>query len=171
MHANNRPPSGSAPIVVSLIHEGQVRRSVLALKYAGREGEAAWMGRHLAALLRESGVTDATVTWVPTTPGRRRRRGFDHARLIAEHTARNLGTGCAALLRRLDSRAQTGTDRAHRLVPPRFVARRPRSRPGTVVVVDDVVTTGSTLRAAEAALVAAGHRAENVVCAAVAASP
>jgi predicted amidophosphoribosyltransferase len=62
---------------------------------------------------------------------------------------------------------QTGRSRRERLTGPAFVARR-RVR-GAVLVVDDVVTTGATLRAAEAALQQAGARA--VHCLAAAATP
>ncbi len=64
--------------------------------------------------------------------------------------------------------AQTGRGRAARLIGPHFAAR-PLRHPPRVLVVDDVVTTGATLLAARAALLAAGAR--SVVMAAVAATP
>jgi competence protein ComFC len=170
MHANNPQMHHGCPVLVTLVHDGDVRRSIISLKYHRRENEAGWMGRHIADLLIEAGLLPACVTWVPTTSPRRMRRGFDHARLIGEQVARHLGVKCTELLRRVDASAQTGADRSRRLVAPRFTARGPGRREGLLVVVDDVVTTGSTLASARAALVAAGHRPDRVLCAAVAAS-
>ena len=65
------------------------------------------------------------------------------------------------LLRRVNAISQTGLDRDERLVTPEFVAR-PLRRQRNVLVIDDVVTTGATLRAATQALVAVG--AISVVC-------
>jgi predicted amidophosphoribosyltransferase len=109
------------------------------------------------------------VTWAPTSASRRRERSYDQAEVLARAVAWRLGVPCRRLLRRADgSPPQTGRTREERLDDgPAFEARR-RVR-GTVLLVDDVVTTGATLRAAEAALRAAG--AEAVHCVAAAATP
>jgi predicted amidophosphoribosyltransferase len=104
------------------------------------------------------------VTWAPTTPARRRRRGYDQAELLARAAAATLGVPCRNLLRRTDRAGpQTGRARAERLVAPAFAtafATAPAygvdAARGRVLVVDDVVTTGATLRAAAATLEAAG---------------
>lgn len=144
---------------------------VLSLKYRNRRAVA----RHLAGLLVnrivECGLHTAVdvVTWAPTSRSRRAGRGYDQGELIARTVARQLGLPCRRLLEREGGgAAQTGSSRAERLHGPSF-----RARPGLggrrVLVVDDVVTTGSTLRAAAEALVSAG--VDTVELAAVAATP
>lgn len=159
-----------APILSAHDYEGDVRRRVVDMKYRGRRSVARELARHLADAVRAdlavSGID--VVTWAPTSSRRRRQRGFDQAQLIARAVARDLGVPCRRLLVRETRRAQTGRSRQARLAGPRFRAMQTR-RPMRVLVVDDVVTTGSTLRAAAHALTASGWG--DVTLAAVASTP
>jgi predicted amidophosphoribosyltransferase len=105
------------------------------------------------------------VTWAPTTNQRRRERGFDQAQIIAGIVGRTLGVPTRRLLRRSTGAAQTGRTRIERLNGPVFLAvgglaggsrsvTRPRK---SVLIVDDVCTTGATLSAAAGALASVGH--------------
>jgi predicted amidophosphoribosyltransferase len=136
-----------------LAYDGAGRALVGALKFANARPVARALGPALAALAPPVDV----VTWAPTSPARRRQRGFDQAELLARAVARSLGVPCRCLLGRLPGMPQTGRTRAARLAdPPVFVALgRP---PPCVLVVDDVVTTGATVRAALVALREAGAR-------------
>jgi competence protein ComFC len=143
--------------------EGLPRDLVLALKFRHRRAAAAVLADHMVRRLRLARVD--VVTWAPTTSRRARRRGYDQAEAIAQAIARQLGVPCRRLLYRAHGTAQTGKSRADRLVGPAFRARKPRS--GLVVlVVDDVVTTGATLRAAANALRSAGVAHVQLVAAA-----
>jgi predicted amidophosphoribosyltransferase len=137
---------------------GRARKVVLGLKYRNRRQVA----RHLAglvvnAIVETGGHLDVDiVTWAPTSDARRRSRGFDQGELVARHVARQLGVPCRRLLVRSGQPGtQTGRSRVERLRGPEFVAR-PGLAGRRVIVVDDVVTTGATLRAAATALRQAG---------------
>lgn len=165
--AISRPsPSG---VLAAVPFAGRARDVVLGLKYRNRRA----VGRHLAGLLVNrlvsAGLVDAidVVTWAPTSPRRRRERGFDQAELIARTVARQLGVPAKRLLDRRDDAHQTGRTRLQRLAGPRFVAR-PDVEGRRVLVIDDVVTTGATLRSAARALESRGAVAH---AAAVAATP
>ena len=108
------------------------------------------------------------VTWVPTSRQRRFMRGHDQAERIARDVARQLGIPVRKLLVKHVNDHQTGKTREQRLVGHQLTARQ-MLRPISVLVVDDVVTTGATLRDARHALEGAG--AKWVMCAAVAATP
>jgi predicted amidophosphoribosyltransferase len=134
---------------------GAGRRLLLGLKYANGRTLARPLAQRMVPLVEGRSVD--VVTWAPTTGRRIRRRGFDQAELIARALAIELGVPCRRMLRRIGRGGpQTGRSRDERTIAaPRFVARRVWG-PVRVLVVDDVVTTGATLRAAERALRRAG---------------
>lgn len=139
-----------------MAYDGTGREIVARLKYANARSSLPWLAAAMADVAaRTAGPVDV-VTWVPTTAERRRRRGYDQARLLATAMARRLGCPCRSLLRRLPGPPQTGRPRAERLVGPRLVVRARARAPAAVLVVDDVATTGSTLAAAGRVLRAAG---------------
>ncbi len=150
--ALDAPVDSVVPAAVAFVGAG--RRLVLGLKYANGRTLARPLAARMAPLVAGDRVD--LVTWAPTSSGRVRRRGYDQAELIARALADELGVPCRRMLRRLGrSGPQTGRSRDQRLGGPRFVARRRFDAP-SVVLVDDVVTTGATLAAAERALLRAG---------------
>jgi len=160
-------------VVPPLRYEGVNREVVLAAKVQGSRRALRFLADELATTIssdHELAGTFGLVTWAPTTDRRRRRRGFDQSEFIARHVARRLGVPCRRLLMRDAGRPQTGATRRERLAGPSFRARVSRGRiRGRVLVVDDVITTGSTLRAAAHALESSGW--SDVVVAACASTP
>lgn len=164
-------PSPGAPdgVIVATAYSGRVRDVLLGLKYQNRRPVAMHVSGILAQRLHQRIGGIDVVTWAPTSPQRRYRRGFDQAELIARGVAAHLGLPCRRLLERDGSTAaQTGRTRSDRLAGPQFRVH-PRAVGHGVLVVDDVVTTGATLGAAERSLRSGG--AAEVVLAAVAATP
>lgn len=94
---------------------------------------------------------------VPAAAPRLRRRGFDPAGEVAAALAANLGTELAPCLARRGRGHQVGQGRAQRIShPPQIEAIAPAPR--SVLLVDDVLTTGATLAACAMALRAAGAK-------------
>ncbi|MFT7503958.1 MAG: ComF family protein [Gammaproteobacteria bacterium] len=155
-------------VIAAVPFAGRARDVVLSLKYRNRRQVARHLGSLLVNRLVESGCCAdlESVTWAPTNAKRRRNRGFDQGEEIARTVARQLRLPCRRLLdRRGRAVTQTGLSRAERLDAPEFAAR-PDVAGMSVLVVDDVVTTGATLHAARDALLQQGAR--EVVLAAVA---
>jgi predicted amidophosphoribosyltransferase len=147
------PPTGSVrgvgPVPALFAYEGGGARVVQALKFRD--------GRRLVAPLADglTGLADvgpqSVVSWIPTSGPRRRRRGFDQAELLARALARRVDRPCRPVLRRHPGPSQTGRTRAERAGNVTF--RAMRGGPiRSLVVVDDVCTTGATIRAARDAL-------------------
>ena len=136
-----------------------MRAIVHALKYEGRRSLAV----PLAMLMRERGAdlldgAHAAVP-VPLHPSRRRARGFNQAADLAKH----LGLPISPALRRVRAtEAQAGLPaaRRHGNVRGAFVATRAAAqfRGRTILLVDDVSTTGATLEACARALKEEGIR-------------
>jgi predicted amidophosphoribosyltransferase len=165
-------PAAAGPVPAALdlcrsllAYEGEARELVARLKYRNDRVALAWLAGGMAALVEAP--AGAVVTWAPTSARRRRRRGFDQAELLAAAVARRWRAPFRRLLDRAPGPAQTGLTLDARRRGPSFVAvpeaepghgpRRGRARLSVpVIVVDDVVTTGSTLTAAAWALRAAG---------------
>ncbi|MFQ5746864.1 MAG: ComF family protein [Gemmatimonadota bacterium] len=138
------------------------------LKYRGWTGLAALMAQAMAGDARRLGDGGALrLVPVPLSSARRRERGFNQARLIADILGREIGWPVAELLRRpRTGRRQVGLGREDRManVAGRFRVEEmppPAGRP--VLLVDDVVTTGATAAACAAALHAAGVPCAGVV--------
>ena len=138
-------------------HEGTAAELVRSLKYGRVTAAVTPIADRMASAIGATQAADL-VTWVPCSPTRRRERGFDPAELLARALARRLRLRARSSLRRLDDEPQTARSRQGRLEGPRLVVRRGRPG-GLVLVVDDVCTTGTTLRVAAAALRAGGAAA------------
>jgi ComF family protein len=96
---------------------------------------------------------------VPTATKRVRERGFDHAVLLAEEIAQELNLPCARLLGRLGQVSQVGRHRNLRLtqLDGVYYTRHSSQLKGkSIMLVDDVMTTGATLISATKALKTAG---------------
>jgi ComF family protein len=149
------------------LYTGNLRKAILHLKFHGREHLANRLGALLARAFEALPEPDsAIVAPVPLHPSRRRQRGFNQAELLARSLVRNLRREerglqlVVNLLRRVRATLpQVGLSASARRENVRgvfSVSRPERIRNRTVVLVDDVMTTGATLSACAAALKRAG---------------
>jgi len=130
------------------LYAGGLRRAILALK-DGRRDVARSMGERLAALA----CSGLNLIPVPTTRRRKAVRGFDGAELVAEVCANAAGATVHRLLRQVTGDAQRGRNRQARLsAHGRFACRENNLQGREFVLVDDVMTTGSTLSDCAAAI-------------------
>ncbi len=146
-------------------HDGPARQLVAALKFRGLLAAADLLAAPMAAGGRAL-WEGATIVPVPADPRRRRRRGLDHAALVAGALARRTGRPLAPCLRRPAAPHQLGAGRGARrarvaAAPPVAVGQVP----GLALLVDDVHTTGATLRACAWALRSEGCRQVHVLTA------
>ena len=136
-----------------LAYDGAGRELVARLKYRNARGTIRWLAKQMAALVDPRDVD--LVTWVPTSGDRRRRRGFDQAELLGPAIARRLRRPCRRLLVGGAGPPQTGRSVQERRAGPALEAK-PFGHGRRVLLVDDVITTGTTITVAARAFAAAG---------------
>jgi len=158
--------------IAPLYYKDFVRKSILRYKFSGASAYAETYGRLLAKCIRE--CPDAKydiITWVPLSTKRERSRGYDQAMLLALATALELDDVAVETLKKhKDVQAQSelgGKDErsanisgAYEVTDTELIAGK------RVLIIDDVVTTGSTLNECAKKLLSTG--ASSVICAALA---
>ncbi len=140
-------------IVAPYVYGGAIAEAITRFKYGDRPDLARPLGQLLARATRSLATPSPTlVVPVPLHPVRLAERRFNQSALLARHVAADLGVrfGPLALRRLRDTPRQATLDRAERgtNVGGAFRARSGHAVAGhRVLLVDDVMTTGSTLDA------------------------
>lgn len=140
-------------------YEGWLRQAIRAFKYEGEFDRAGHLSDLISPLVDRCDG-DATMVPVPLHPERERSRGFNQAHRLADEVAMKTGRPVEMVLRRTIATQQqihlSATERA-RNVQNAFATVEPSRVSGrSFVLIDDVMTTGSTLGECAAALKTAG---------------
>lgn len=160
--------------VSPLYYKKKLREAYLRYKFGGARAYHHAFGKLLASCIYEEleGQYDL-ITWVPLDKKRCRKRGYDQSELMAQ-------AACAALERPLvrtlkkrngiRAQSKTGSPEkrraniagAYQVIDPSIVENK------RILIIDDIITTGSTLSECAKTLLLAG--AEDVICASLARS-
>lgn len=135
-----------------------VREIVASYKYRKSRRLCSWMATQMfdAAEIVAAHAACA-ITWVPATPQSVSKRGYDQGQFLARALSPILNVPAISLMKRCNSDAnQTGLSRDQRSSGPRLSCAN--AQLGSVIVVDDVVTTGSSLLSAARVLRQAGAK-------------
>jgi predicted amidophosphoribosyltransferase len=162
------PVPGVAWCTAAFAYEGVARELVARVKYRNERIAVRWLGARLADRCANAPFAVDTVTWVPASASRRAARGVDHGALLARVVGAGIRRDVRQLLTRDGGPPQTGRPAAERRAGPTLHATGSIAGK-SVLVIDDVVTTGATLAAAARALHAGGAR--EVLAATVARTP
>lgn len=152
-------PPPYAELLAPFVYGGPVATAIRRLKYRGGREVARLLAPFLAEAAKQGVDGDAIVAPIPLHAERRLLRGYDQALLLALELSRTLRLPCKAelLVRTRRTEPQVGAGREGRGANLRGAFQAsPLAASRKVLLVDDVVTTASTARAAAEALRDAG---------------
>lgn len=134
------------------------RSVVKAYKYDAARGARLTIVREMLKVLP---ANNFLVTCVPTASNRIRQRGFDHCLIIAKEIARQKRLNYCTLLYRNSFVHQVGSNKEERLNQTKnlFYVKNPRNvKNQSILLIDDVATTGATMQNAARVLKLAGAK-------------
>lgn len=143
-------------------YEEDVRNGILRFKFHRAVHLAPKFGRFLAMKLSRQGLEQCDMlTWVPVSRLRRFRRGYDQCQLLAESTGAELGIPVHSTLRKIrntppQSKLPDASMRKANVLGAYRVCGDVRGK--TVLLVDDIYTTGATMNECARMLLTAGAK-------------
>jgi len=141
-------------------YEGIIEKAILKIKYDGCYDIVNELIEKAFKKIEMNLPPDTYITYVPMYKKKERQRGFNQAKLIAERIGEKTGRSVADLLEKTkDNRTQVGLNPKERLENVRdvfTVAPMKEAKPLSVLLVDDVYTTGATMNECTKALRRAG---------------
>lgn len=137
--------------------EGILRKAILLLKYNNYRALAPVLAEQIYSFIKVAGLKADAIVPVPLHSDRLRERGYNQSSLLARHLSKLCGIpvieGC--LLRKVNTRPQVRTssrEERMRNVQGAFTCKNMEFKGSSVILFDDVCTTGATLNACAAAL-------------------
>jgi len=161
-------PPGLDRMRAAVAYDEMPRSIVLRLKYGRKVALARTMARYMASL-GEPGRTEALVMPVPLHRRRLWTRGFNQSGLVARELAKDWGYPFeAGLLRRTKStvplKGMSHSQRRNAVAGAFAITDASRIKGRDIILVDDVLTSGSTAEACARALRKAGAARVELVC-------
>ncbi len=155
-------------IFAPMSYEGGLRKTMYEFKFRGRKAFASPIGRLMAQTAATAGGKFDAVAWMPMEKRKRRKRGYDQSELLAKAVAAELALPCLPLLEKVrDTGVQHLLSRREREKNVKGTYRAKDGAAGkSLLLVDDIVTTGATLTECAKALYAAGAVKVTGLCAA-----
>lgn len=156
------PPAHTLRVISAALFAPPLREAIHAFKYEGVPQLAVAFGQHMAAAWRASGLSADAIVPTPLHSTRQRKRGFNQSERLAQQVAALTNMALIAdglrRARRTEQQAHLSASERKANVAGAFIARPDRVQGLSILVVDDVLTTGATLAECAAALYAAGAR-------------
>jgi competence protein ComFC len=141
--------------------EGVARKAIHDLKFRRVRGRAELLGGWLSEAVERRHMAIDLLVPIPLAPGRLRTRGFNQSELIARRLGDRIDVAvlgsCLERVRETPPQVGQSLEQRQTNVKGAFACREPwRAEGRRIGLVDDVMTTGATMRSCAEALKASG---------------
>ena len=141
-------------------YAGDLKPLLFSLKEHSDRRGVAFLAEEIASAFADSGLTADAVTCMPMSRRKLRKRGFNHAELLGRAVAKRLGLPFWAGLLAMDSAAATqhhlSREERQKNARKNITFGAGQVEGSTLLLIDDICTTGSSLSAASRVLKARG---------------
>lgn len=160
----------SVSCMSSFKYESDLRKAIHRFKFKGKRNYRHMFGTSMSKSFLEFYKINSknydVVTFVPFSRKQKRNRDYNQAQLLAKSFAKNINLPCKELISKIrDNKAQhelNASERAKNVLGAYGVTKIKRVSNKNIILCDDIITTGSTLKENTIQLLKAG--AKSVVC-------
>ena len=157
--------------VAPMYYQDMVRESFLDYKFHEKTWRAATYAAFLEPYVRKAFPKIDMITWVPLSRRSQKDRGYDQSELVAKELAKLLELPCEKMLEKVrntrqQSRLEKTEERRANVLGAYAMKKNVSIEGREILLVDDIITTGSTVEECARILVGAG--AAKIHCAAIA---
>lgn len=155
-------------VISAVKYEKDAKILIYRLKYSGHTYLATAIGYIMADKLKEEGIREGLIIPVPLYKGKEKERGFNQAVLISKYIAKETGIllNTDALIRIEDTKVMYNLTKGEKLknVENAFeVANQSAIIDKDILLIDDILTTGSTANACSKELINSGAKSVTVL--------
>lgn len=148
-------------LYVSTVYDGMYEHLLRTFKFDVQRSAVRPIAMLMKDILPLDDLSGFTICPLPTAPARVRERGFDHTKLLGRELSATTGLKRSTFLKRYTNARQLGATRSSRMQQMQHEFYVPQSKDvkgSSVLLIDDVVTTGASVSAATRALQKAGAK-------------
>ena len=136
---------GLDDLLVASTYAGIMRRLIIDFKFKGKLSYGEIISEIMIEKLLERNLSEVVLTFVPMHPRRERERGYNQSKILAETIAKKLDLECQEVFEKVkDTKFQVGLkkDQRQENLKNAFAVKK---APEEIIIVDDVITTGTTI--------------------------
>lgn len=137
--------AGLDDLLISSTYSGIMRKLIIDFKFKGKLSYGDIISEIMIEKLLERNLSEVVLTFVPMHPRRERERGYNQSKILAETIAKKLDLECQEVFEKVkDTKFQVGLkkDQRQENLKNAFAVKK---SPEEIIIVDDVITTGTTI--------------------------
>lgn len=136
---------GLDDLLVSSTYSGIMRKLIIDFKFKGKLSYGEIISEIMIEKLLQNNLEEEVITFVPMYKSRERERGYNQSKILAENIAKKLDLRCIDVFSKIkDTKFQVGLKKNQREINLKD-AFKVTKVPEKIIIVDDVITTGTTI--------------------------